>query len=235
MKGIVVASDVNQEWLLSWWWRHYSKHNRYPVAFFDFGMSKEARIWCEERGSVYSLPESTLKEVSEDTRVKWENRYGRGIWRFRSAWFKKPLAFLHAPFDLNIWLDLDCEVMGNLEVLFAALEPTSELALVREIEEVQEKDQKQNYLLPGEISYNSGVIVFRRGAEILSRWVEAAGAQNNRFLGDQSVLSRLIYLYDVPVTDLPLKFNWLKHFGSNPEALIVHYIQAWKLELMKLQ
>jgi hypothetical protein len=54
--GIIVGCDANQEWLLPWWWDHYCKHNSYPVAFVDFGMSEAALAWCQEKGQCISLP-----------------------------------------------------------------------------------------------------------------------------------------------------------------------------------
>ncbi len=54
-KGILIGCDQNQEWMLEWWWAHYSRHNCYPVAFVDFGMSQEAKKWCQSKGHWISL------------------------------------------------------------------------------------------------------------------------------------------------------------------------------------
>ncbi|MBS0624785.1 MAG: hypothetical protein JSS32_01895 [Verrucomicrobia bacterium] len=234
MNGIVVASDLKSEWLLPWWWKFYSLHNNFPVAFCDFGMSEKALNWCKERGTIYPLPSqgSFMKTISSGKKKKWENRFGEGIWHFRSAWFKKPLALLNAPFDLNCWLDLDCQVMGNLQTLFDSLPSHAEAALAKEPSDVQEKDQNQSFNLPGEITYNSGVIVFRRNSKFLSKWAEAAIQQNDSFVGDQNVLSRIIYLHDTQIAELDSRFNWFKRSGPNPDALIIHYIAGWKLEIL---
>jgi len=45
--GVVVAANGTQEWLLKWWWDHYSKNSDFPVTFFDLGKSKSARNFCE--------------------------------------------------------------------------------------------------------------------------------------------------------------------------------------------
>ena len=34
--GVVVGCDRSQRWLFPWWWKHYSRHNSYPVKFVDF-------------------------------------------------------------------------------------------------------------------------------------------------------------------------------------------------------
>ena len=44
--GVIVGSDYSQEWLLPWWWENYTKHNRYPVTFVDFGLSQEPIELC---------------------------------------------------------------------------------------------------------------------------------------------------------------------------------------------
>ena len=49
-KGIIVASDMQQEWLLPWWWEHYTRFNSFPVAFIDFGMSKERENGVKSEG-----------------------------------------------------------------------------------------------------------------------------------------------------------------------------------------
>lgn len=54
-RGIIVGCDQGQEWLMSWWWSHYRKHNKYPVTFADFGLSDRARKWCSERGEVMQV------------------------------------------------------------------------------------------------------------------------------------------------------------------------------------
>jgi hypothetical protein len=236
MNGIVVGCDANQEWLLEWWWKHYSLHNNYPVAFVDFGMSERSAAWCRERGVFVSLPPvfSPLKPVAPEKKEQWEFRAGDGIWPFRTAWFKKPLAFLHSPFPTACWIDLDCEIRGSLAPLFDSLEGGADLAIVREPESVQENDFAQNLILPGEVTYNSGVVVFRRGAPLFSLWANISLEQNCEFMGDQNALSRLIYLHEPPLVELPSIYNWKKDLGLNLEAVILHYVCGHKLEILKM-
>jgi len=234
MEGIIVGCDCNQEWLLPWWWEHYTRFNSYPVAFIDFGMSKTAAAWCREKGQYLILPSSSpLKEVAPQIKEQWENRLGSGIWHFRPALFKKPLAFLQSPFPLSCWIDLDCEIRGNLEPLFSSLALGTEIALVREPEYVQEKDRSQNLNFPDEISYNSGVVAFRQRAEILEAWAKTALNDNQAYISDQNALSRAIYLHSPRLVELPNIYNWQICQGANPEAIIIHYIASWKLEILK--
>lgn len=89
--GVMTGCDAAQEWMLPWWWDNYSRHNRYPVAFADLGLSPAARAWCAGRGQV----------------VPVDTTYARG-------WFAKPLAILRSPFRWTLWLDADCEVRADV-------------------------------------------------------------------------------------------------------------------------
>lgn len=78
--GILVGSNARQEWLLSWWWENYRRHNNDPVSFVDFGLSAEKKEWCKERGRLISLrmPPLFVKDRDEvDTALveEWESRF----------------------------------------------------------------------------------------------------------------------------------------------------------------
>ena len=234
MNGILVGSDKTQEWLLPWWWERYSAHNTLPVAFVDFGMSDEARVWCEARGQRLDAPApfalAPHTGFAEEKRRRWEMRCGETIWHFRAAWFRKPAAFQATPFDITCWLDLDCEVRCNLDSLFGELGP-ADLAMTPEPGYVQEKDDAQGFLLPGEVSYNSGVVVFRKEAKILAEWAELARRCNELFISDQNALSRAVYLHEPPFKELSARWNWSPSVGENKKAYIVHFHGPWKIKL----
>jgi len=235
-QGIIVGCDQRQEWLLPWWWKHYSTYNSFPVTFADFGMSEKALSWCQERGKCLTLPSTQVlneNEICTLGKERWEERYGKSIWFFRSAWFKKPLSLLHANFSIGIWIDLDCQINGVLDPLFNSMTFGAEIGLVREPQFIQNYDQKNGFLLPEEVNYNSGVIVFRRNAHILHRWVEEDIANNAEYPGDQQALCRAIYKYRPALVEFPLTFNWLRILGPNPDALIHHFTGDGKLELLK--
>lgn len=235
-QGIIVGCDERQEWLLPWWWKHYSTYNSFPVVFADFGMSEKALTWCRERGKCYTVPSVDVlqkNQVFTPEKERWEDRYGKSIWFFRSAWFKKPLSLLHAPFSIGVWVDLDCQINGELDPLFNSLTFGAEIGLVKEPEFIQDYDQKNRFLLPGEVNYNSGVVVFRQHASILHQWVEEALANNANYPGDQQALCRAIYKYQPALVELPSTFNWLRILGPNPDALIHHFTGEGKLELLK--
>src|SRR5579862_7309437 len=121
--GIIVGTDLTQEWLLPWWWKHYSAFNAYPVAFVDFGMSDPVKDWCRERGELISLFVADVfvaerEEIDPALVKQMEEACGKEFWPSRHAWFKKPLACLQSPFVKSLWIDLDCEIRGQLDPLF---------------------------------------------------------------------------------------------------------------------
>ena len=221
--GIIVGCDQSQEWLLPWWWDHFSKQNRYPVTFIDFGMSAEKKRWCHKRGELISLNMSDVfvrdrDEVAIALSEAWEQHYGKDFWGARKAWFRKPFACLHTPYERSIWLDLDCQVIGSLAKLFDACDHPSGLALCLD----------KN--APG---YNSGVIVFRKNAPMLQEWAKQSLEKNSLFRGDQDLLTDLIGKR--AIGELPITYNWPFNYGANPDALIIHWIGATGKEILSRQ
>lgn len=210
--GILVGSDISQEWLLPWWWKRYSGHNQYPVAFIDFGMSADKKKWCQERGELIPLQLSAdfifqKEEMNPKTVEELETKYEESFWESRSAWFKKPFALLQTPFNKTIWLDLDCEVRGSLEPLFAYAEP---LSLLKETE----------------IIYNSGVIPYEKDLDLIIDWAKACIEGNKTFRGDQEVLSHLIKEKNISIRHLPKEYNWSREKPESDSMLIYHLHDA---------
>lgn len=210
-KGIIVGSDLTQEWLLPWWWEHYSCSNTFPVAFVDFGMSFEAKEWCRKKGELIVLPEFFVAEKEEMEKglvEEMEHSCGKVFWSSRHAWFKKPLACLSSFFERSIWIDLDCEVRSSLAPLFKLSCP---IAMALEASHHQIKD------------YNTGVIVFNRDLSLLHEWKERCLQENHLFRGDQDVLRAIIHEKNVPITELFPLYNWSRFKGENEEAVIMHW------------
>lgn len=222
-EGVIVGCDENQQWLLSWWWSHYSKHNQHPVVFVDFGMTEEAKKWCRQKGTLISL-QSPSKFIASRSQIdhpfieEWERLRGENVWQFRESWFRKPFAMLQTPFETTIWIDLDCEVTGSIVPLFQRVHNHSGIALAAE-------------LLEGE--YNSGVVVYHKESPLIARWAETCLYENARFLGDQEVLSFLINHGDFEVSVLPDIYNWRVMGGVNCDAVILHWVGAWGKDLIR--
>jgi hypothetical protein len=214
-KGVMVASDIQQEWLLPWWWENYSRFNTLPVVFVDFGMSKEKKKWCKEHGTLIPLLVPDIFVAERDKMdpalvSQLENElFGTFFWAYRNAWFKKPLACLQSPFEISLWIDLDCEVCGPLDVLYDLYGDS--IAMTRYPEKCI------TYPI-----YNSGVVVFRRGLPIYEEWADLSIEQNHLFGGDEEILSKLLLDQDILI-HLPPIYNWSRMWPENPNAVIRHW------------
>lgn len=210
--GIIVGADAHLEWMLPWWWKNYSRYNSFPVAFADFGLSASLLNWCKERGYIISIPEISL---SSNKNLEWERIYGPSVWNARKPWFKKPLALLSSPFDIGLWIDIDCEVCAPLNPFLKDFKG-SPFAVARE---------KQGAL------YNSGVILFQKEATILHEWRKLCLEQNGRFLGDQDALNEILKMH--AFEELPPHCNWMMSQGFDPFIAIAHWAGGWGKEYIK--
>lgn len=211
-KGVIVGSDQNQEWLLSWWWENYRKWNSYPVAFIDFGLSAKGKAWCQEKGIRIPLLMDDLfisdaEEISSPLTESWENKYGTQFWTSRKSWFKKPFACLKTPFQKTVWLDLDCEILRPLDSLFSYCDGGIALA----------KDM-------GAPTYNSGVIPFQKDHPLLHEWARRSLDQNCFYRGDQDLLSAIIEEKRCSVPELPSIYNWSGAHDLHPDTVICHWV-----------
>lgn len=220
-QGVIVGCDQKQEWMLPWWWSHYTAHNNLPVAFIDFGMTAYAKNWCKSRGKCISLkaPQRFVfskEQIAQELSEKWEHRYGFHLWSGRNRWFYKPFALLQTPFKETIWLDLDCEVLGSLKHLYRKLHRHSRMALA------------QNHTRSfDETTYSSGVIVYDVKSPLLTHWAASCVRNNHQFLNDQEVLTHLIQESQLEIAELSPKYNWAIQAGINPEAVILHWSGTW--------
>ena len=229
-KGVVVASNEQQEWLLPWWWENYTKHNTFPVTFINFGLSEEGKSFCRQRGELVEipfLPFIGVKEETEEERgVFWESIYGSSAWwAKRSLWHKKPIALLQTPYEQTLWLDTDCEVHASLAPLFEKMTKESGLLICPEPEEAQEFDREKGHIFVDEVLFNSGVIGFTRGSPYILEWACHTLKDHGFYLGDQNLLSRLIYEKKWPVQILDRLYNWrqITH-GKHPDVKITHWV-----------
>jgi hypothetical protein len=212
--GVVVGANQHSAWLLPWWWKHYVQHNSLPVTFVDFGLSDGAVAWCQERGDVVSLDPAQIsiasrEEVSPALRDEWEEKWGKEIWVSRQGWFCKPSACLLSPYDVSIWLDLDCEVCGSLQGVLDAFNPRLEMA-------ASTFPQLKS-------SYSSGMLVFRRNARLLQDWAIKSPAQSAVMFSDDNVLTSLIHTKQYAVEELSCISHCIGLTGIDPSALVLHW------------
>ena len=222
-QGVIVGCDSQMEWMLAWWWQHYSRHNALPVAFVDWGMSEEGRQFCANKGVLLNLSGtydfiSPKSKISQDLIERWEENYQGDVWGPRMSWFRKPFAMAQTPFEKTIWVDLDCEIVGSLKHLFRKIHPHSGMALARE---------------GHDSGYNSGVVVYTRDSPLLHQWMDGCVHFNHAFLSDQDVLSFIIESNGVEIIELPEEYNWRMKHGVSLDAVIIHWVGLWGKNVIK--
>lgn len=239
--GFIVGADSKQEWLLPWWWNNCRKYNNHEVVFVDFGMSSSAKEWCAARGEVIplSFPEGVAaakESIPQASITLWERLYSANrLWSSRSAWFKKPAALLLTPFQRTLWTDLDCEIKQPLDSLFKNCRDY-EIGLVREPPYPPEKQSDLDKVLPaGTQVYNTGVILYPHGSNIVQKWAEAIFTQTSAFPGNQFLLAYLLRENKSSICELPAIYNWRMRFGPNPEAAIIHWVSDGGKEHIRRQ
>jgi hypothetical protein len=227
-RGVLVGCDANQEWLLSWWYSHFRKHNPLcKVAFADFGMTLEGRNWCKERGALIDVPKPSPITSEEEglyyREERWEQIHEKPWPSHRLVYFQKPFAIWQAPFHRVLWLDLDCKVLGNLDPLFSfPLGQAKSAARTIFSFAVRNRSNKEEMTVQ---SYNGGVLVMEKDSPLLKLWME--GVERNGscyFVGSDCLLSFYIALNPTEHRALPLQYNWnATLWGPDPTALIHHW------------
>lgn len=225
--GIITGCDQNQEWMLPSWWEHYQKTNTLPVTFIDFGMTKSARLWCEKKGTVIDVPIQTSfvkpKESICPIQAKfWERVCGDHLWHARPIWFIKPFALQKSPYEQSLWIDLDTRIKKDLSPLFSTID--SNFAIAPTSDRYKKFANIIGLHLPNEQTYNAGVILFHRDSPTLHKWAKYIPSRNGEFLGDETLLDRIIYEENLPITHLSRNYNWPYFEGDNPDAAIIHFL-----------
>ncbi len=230
-QAVLTGCDQKQEWMLKWWWKNFSKYNGYPVIFCDFGMSQSARLWCETKGTVASLPSCPIfsndEKVPVSLKKKWEKIYFNFTKSIREAWMKKPFFLPLSPYMQNLWIDLDCEIKKPLFPFFDILDQSSLSFAIC-------KDTPRGYLLRLELgllklnesAYQSGVFAFTKNSPVIKAWVENCEKRSNLFFSDQDALNRTIYENHFNILELSPYFNLIPGYAQlfPCDPLIVHHI-----------
>lgn len=185
---IIVGVDESQEDLLPWWHANVRRHNPdVPIVIADFGMSPAARMTARAMGKVVLIP-----------RVNPQH-----------AWFGKAHAILQGTHEAILWLDVDCEVRGDLSPLWRDHLPAAGVAMA--------PDPPQHPRSPD--MGNSGVVLVRHGDDQVREW--ARRNAETQLYGDQDVIYRMGARPTLPQT-----YNWLRlidGYPDAPEAIVVHH------------
>ncbi|MBF5060198.1 hypothetical protein [Candidatus Neptunochlamydia vexilliferae] len=220
-KGVMTGCDDRQEWMLKWWWKHYSEHNDYPVIFWDFGMSPAAKAWCANRGEVVSF-DANLNLQKNDT-APWADKVSKSVWERRKVWFSKPLILKESPFEETIWTDIDCEVKQNLSPLFEMTRSKDGFAISYDSEKNIAEARRWSTLKEGVRGVQAGVFAYRQNSPLVLEWIDYCMRHLGEENSDQSALSHLLHEKPFDITIFSDKYNWLLPEVPNPHATIVHH------------
>ena len=179
-KVFLTGCDKTQEWMLDWFLENYKKHNDTPILFANFGVSDSMLSKIKRQKKFHA--------VLDLTKVK------------ENGWFKKPISMMNCPSEKTVWIDTDCEVLGDLHKIFDYL-VEGKLNMVEDVP--WSKRRKETW-------YNSGIVGFINKPGILQKWVSKVKEEPK--VGDQEVLhnmtdqlQKLMY-----INPLPKQFNVMR-------------------------
>lgn len=222
--GIILGANQGSEWLIPWWKNSFFKHNDLPITFFDFGLSLQSKKLVDSFAQRVELSLDNAfikskKSIEPSLIARWEDLYGDVLWTSRLGWFLKPFALEKAPYKLNLWLDLDCEVCGSLLDMQNLLSPSQTLSIA--------KDPSRKHI------YNSGVILFKNNCSLISDWANACYETNHLFVSDDEVLSNLLKEEQKTLRILPETYHFVPN-NYDENALIVHWMANWGKQFIEL-
>ena len=221
-RGVLLVVDKTFQWLLPLWWQKYIAHNDLPVAFADVGMTKDMVQWCKARGAVLNVP----REVRPDA-------------EFRTLGVKtgcKPICMLQTPFDLTLYLDVDCFVYGDVG---PALDHVGERDLAIAVDTLWNTipENRRPKLNPNEVMHNAGVIAYRRGSPLV---LDYALAVTRRITegrqSDQPILSKVLHEHEGKWGVLPAAMNAMDPGSRRPDGCVIwHRLTSHPLTVKRLQ
>lgn len=182
-RGFLIFSDSKSEWLIPWFMTHFRKHHPSDkICFVNTGVSFEFF----------------------DKHIMKQNTYGfNDIIHFDapySGWFNKPFVCYQTPYDLTIYIDLDCEIRKSIDwndFIYFKDENTylSQFIIYQDNGVLQKMNDRVNKLIN---NYNTGFIVYTKDSFVLEEWCESTekaffmGEHSLKGYGDQDILSEII-------------------------------------------
>ncbi len=174
MNVFLTGCDKNTEWQLKWFHEEYSIHNKTPIVFANFGVSKDVLAWAEEN----------FHEVMDMTKEK------------EKGWFLKPISmkWCGQKYSKTCWIDTDCHVLDTIDEIFDLSKP-DKLGMVQD---------RPWTTRTKEMWHNSGVVLFEGVPKILREWIQevkqnpSKGDQETLHYYLKTPLNVLIFIQDLP-------------------------------------
>lgn len=237
--GVLTGSDQSQEWLLHWFYSNFRKHNpNCPIAFADFGMSPAAQNWCQERGVLIKAPELHHDPGEQPGFVFQQDRWEESNVNTSPSsnrnyvCFRKPLAIGQSPFARTLWLDLDCQVLGDLTPLLHTPLSFSKLGAVPSTFLCIKNLSKDKTFYFNK--FTSGTILTEKDSPLLEQWIQSMDGKA-AFETDEGPLSFLGEKIPMEITAIPHEYNWpVLVRGKNDQAIIYHWLGKPAKQLLKI-
>jgi len=211
-RTFVTGCDKRTEWTLPWFLENFRKHNTAKITFCDFGVSGPALAWAEKNFDHVIHNDVFEKELFRITGLRW---------------FLKPYSMTVVEDRRKIWIDTDCEVLGNISPMFDLL-VEDKINIVRDHPWTTRRK---------EVWHNTGVFGVIGYPSVLHEWLCQCRVMmqpysiNNVPLGDQDALHELIgqdpMRRMIYINELPNIYNWLRiqlqDGQDDPNKLIMHW------------
>jgi len=184
-KAFVTGCDENHEWMIEWFLGNFKKHNKLPIIFADFGVSKKFLKYAKKN----------FNSVIDMTKIK------------DKGWFKKPKSMIEASkLSSSIcWIDTDIQILKSIDDIFIYVEP-NRLAMVEDKPWTKRRGDSR-----GLQYYDSGIVAFKDSPVILHQW--AKNIEKSPQQGDQEVLHSMMESplnQRIYISDIPNEYNWLR-------------------------
>lgn len=223
--GVLTGCNEDQEWMLKWWWKNYTKHNAFPVTFCDFGMSPGAKKWCQTKGNILTFdPQSIqLKNASE---AQWKNQVSLSTWNRRAIWFAKAFILEQTPYEKTVWTDIDCEILGQIDPLFELAESQDGFAIAYDNKENTQEAKRLKTIDQDVLVLQAGVFSFKINSPVIPAWIKYCLQNLESEISDQSAISHLHAKNSFNLTILSNKYNWLEPEYPTTYPIIKHHTGA---------
>lgn len=224
-KGVLTGCNEKHEWMLKWWLTNYTKHNSYPVTFFDFGMSPSALNFCKSKGEVITIDKPPLENIYDPIGdVPWKKSFFNHQVSQRPIWFTKPFAFMKAPYKRNLWLDIDCEVKKPLESLINLPLGKAQFAIREYDPKATKHARKEGFVNSKGHCLTTGVTLFDKDSPLLQEWIEYIYKNYSREHSEDSALANLLTQKPFDIINFSEKYNYDNPEKTLPDTYIHHHM-----------
>lgn len=203
---VLVGCDLNHEWMLPWWWHHFTKNNDpsdYHIVFGNYGMTDEKVDWCLARGAVSNQIEPIPGKEAN--------------------WFKKPRLMRNCGYSRFLYMDLDCEIRRTIGPMFDLLDNDDN----KFVTTFDIPTQFNSQFTKNPVTV--GVIVSSRQNQLVKVWEDACKNPDLQLRGDQEVLNWCLANQRAQIAPAKVKiinqrYQWLRLRGEAPsDAYIYHW------------